>query len=116
MRFLQKKNVFLIKKTCRTCRRHGKFQPMLKNLARGAGLEFLSILSEIQLGLKVKYIFPARSICEKGREILQKINFCIINQIASPMYKQWAMGSEATFTVCNIAMFKFAVVWSHSGK
>ena len=89
---------------------------MLKNLARGAGLKFLSILWEIQLGLKFKYIFPAQSICEKGREILQKINVCIINQIASPMYKQWAMGSAATFTVCNIAMFKFAVVWSHSGK
>ena len=39
-----------------------------------------------------------------------------MNQIAAPIYKQWAMGSAATFTVCNIAMFKFAVVWSHSKK
>ena len=36
--------------------------------------------------------------------------------MAIPKYKQWAMASAATFTVCSIAMSKFAVVWSHSGK
>ena len=87
---------------------------MLKNLAWGSGLKHLSIIWEIQLGLKIKYI--AQSICEKGRQILQKIKVCIINQIAVPKYNQWAMASAATFTVCNIAMFKFAVVWSNSDK
>ena len=80
----------------------------------GAALKLLPIIWEIHPQRNVNYTFPARPICEKPPNSLKyRAKFRLKKSKWQDQSINNGQSAIIPITVCNNAVFEFAVAWSH---